>query len=175
MSVRVVPYDPNWPSAFADEAVRLADAMGEVAEAVHHIGSTSIPGIFAKPIIDILVEASDLALVDQLQEAMELIGYEALGEFGIPGRRYFRRTAPDGTRTHHLHVFERGSDGAVRHLVFRDYLIAHPEFAHRYSDLKRELAKAHPDDMELYMDGKDEFIKAKQRAALEWSPKRLID
>lgn len=136
--------------------------------AIHHIGSTAIPNIYAKPIIDILVEAKNLTQVDTRNAAMATLGYEAMGEFGIAGRRYFRKHDAAGVRTHHVHVFEQGSPESDRHLAFRDYLIAHPDEAHQYSQLKRSLANQYPDDRESYMDGKDSFIKEKERQALEW-------
>ena len=160
MRIFMVPHDPKWRKAFEDEARRITDALGsDVVVTVHHIGSTAIPGIYAKPVIDILLVAHDHADLDAKQPAMEALGYEALGEFGIPTRRYFRRDNADGDRTHQVHAFEVGSPQIARHLAFRDYMIAHPEAAKAYSDLKRTLAEQHPDDIEAYMDGKHEFIQ----------------
>ena len=96
------------------------------------------------------------------------IGYEVMGEFGIPGRRYFRKDNASGFRECQVHAFEFGSRDVGRHLAFRDYLRAKPDVAHQYSELKRGLANKHPDDIEAYMDGKDAFIKEAQRLALEW-------
>src|SRR5581483_9409001 len=103
--VTVVPYDPRWPAAFERAAREVREALGESLLAIHHIGSTSIPGIHAKPIIDMLAVASDLSRVDQCAERMRGIGYEAMGEFGIGGRRYFRRDNPAGVRTEQVHAF----------------------------------------------------------------------
>jgi len=97
--VIVVPYDPRWPAAFDRAAGEVTEALGQSLLAIHHIGSTSIPGIHAKPIIDMLVVVNDLSLVDQCAERMRGIGYEAMGEFGIAGRRYFRRDNAAGVRT----------------------------------------------------------------------------
>lgn len=168
MRIQVVPHDPAWRGRFGEESERIADALGEIVIAVHHIGSTSIPGIFAKPVIDILVEVANVDKVDERASAMNALRYEAMGEFGIPGRRYFRKDNEYGIRTHQVHVFEAGSDQATRHVGFRDYLIAHPEEAWAYSDLKRELAAVHPNDPEAYMDGKDAFIKQIDRRASKW-------
>ena len=96
----VVPHDVRWREEFASESVLVARCLGENVVATHHIGSTAIPGIFAKPIIDILVEVADVGAVDSYNEAMELGGYESMGEFGIPGRRYFRKDDVDGARVH---------------------------------------------------------------------------
>ena len=99
---------------------------------------------------------------------MESLGYEVLGEYGIHGRRYFRRENREGIRTHHVHAFETGSAEVERHLAFRDYMIAHPADAQRYSELKRKLAGEHPQSFDGYMDGKDDFIKEIDRRAARW-------
>jgi GrpB-like predicted nucleotidyltransferase (UPF0157 family) len=99
---------------------------------------------------------------------MESLGYEVMGEYGIPGRRYFRKDNREGIRTHHIHAFEAGSAEVERHLAFRDYMIAHPVDAQRYSELKRKLAEEHPQNMDGYMDGKDGFIKEMDRRAAQW-------
>jgi GrpB-like predicted nucleotidyltransferase (UPF0157 family) len=166
--VEVVPHDPRWRDAFEAEAKHIAAALGENVVAIHHIGSTAIPDIHAKPIVDLLVEVRDIAGVDGRSAAMESLGYEVMGEYGIPGRRYFRKDSPEGTRTHHVHTFQAGSEQAVRHLAFRDYMIAHPADARRYSELKRQLAEEHPHSMDAYMDGKDGFIKEMEHRAAEW-------
>jgi GrpB-like predicted nucleotidyltransferase (UPF0157 family) len=168
MHVRVVPHDPNWRHAFDLEAVRIVQALGEPVVRVHHIGSTAIPGIVAKPVIDILLEVERIERLDQQVAAMQGLGYQALGEFGIPGRRYFRRNDGNGTRTHQVHGFLAGSDGAMRHIAFRAYMVAHRTEAQAYGTLKERLASLHPDDIEAYMDGKDSFIKDRERLALEW-------
>lgn len=106
--------------------------------------------------------------VDGRGFAMEALGYEVMGEYGIPGRRYFRKENEMGVRTHHIHAFEVGSPEVERHLAFRDYMIAHPQDAQRYSELKRQLARAHRRDIGAYMDGKDGFIKEIDRRAALW-------
>jgi GrpB-like predicted nucleotidyltransferase (UPF0157 family) len=166
--VEVVPHDPRWRDAFEAEARRVAAALGENVSAIHHIGSTAIPGIYAKPIIDLLVEVGDLNGVDGRGSAMESLGYEVMGEYGIPGRRYFRKDDREGIRTHHVHVFEAGSAEAERHLAFRDYMLAHPADARSYSELKRKLAEEHPQSPDGYMDGKDAFVKEVDRRAKRW-------
>ena len=166
--VEVVPHNPRWRDAFEAEAKRVAAALGENVVAVHHIGSTAIPYIYAKPVVDLLVEVRDITEVDGRGSAMESLGYEVMGEYGIPGRRYFRKDNREGTRTHNIHTFEAGSAEAERHLAFRDYMIAHPADAQRYSELKRKLAEEHPQSMDGYMDGKDGFIKEMDRRAARW-------
>lgn len=167
-NVKVVPHDPLWRDAFETEAKSIAEALGENALSVRHIGSTAIPGIHAKPVIDLLVEVVDLERVDEQSSSMEALGYEAKGEYGISGRRYFRKNDLEGTRTHHVHVFRTGSAEIERHLAFRDYLIAHPSEAGKYGELKKKLAAAHPHDIDAYMDGKDGFIKETERRAALW-------
>ncbi len=167
--VYVCPHNPEWLIGFEHESASIIQTLDPLVVAIHHIGSTAIPHIYAKPIIDILVEVEEIAQLDQQRAAMEALGYEALGEFGIPGRRYFRKDTKLGLRTHHVHGFGVGSPEVERHLAFRDYMMAHPDEAQRYSDLKRQLVKTlQPDDIDGYMDGKDSFIKEMERRALEW-------
>ena len=168
MRVRVLPHDPAWKRAFDAEADAIARALGDLVAAVHHIGSTAIPGIPAKPIIDILLEVGDIARLDENPSALERLGYEALGEFGIPGRRYFRKDDAAGERTHQIHAFQTGSPETARHHAFRDYMIAHPESARAYGELKQRIALQHPNDIQAYMDGKDAFIREHQAKALVW-------
>ena len=170
--VVVVPHDPRWRDAFEAEAKHVTAALGENVVAIHHIGSTAIPDIHAKPVIDLLVEVRDVTEVDGRSSAMESLGYEVMGEYGIPGRRYFRKDNREGVRTHNIHAFEAGSAEAERHLAFRDYMVAHPEDAQRYGELKRKLAEEHPQSMDGYMDGKDGFIKEMDRRAAHWRASR---
>lgn len=171
----VVEHDPAWRLAFEAEGKRIHRALGELVADLHHIGSTAIPGIFAKPIIDFLMVVTDIDELDERSSAMEGLGYEAKGEFGIPGRRYFRKNDAFGKRTHHVHAFEVGSPEIERHLAFRDYMIAHPEAAQMYSELKRRLAREYPDDIQGYMDGKDPFIKEHQARAIAWRLSQKTD
>jgi len=166
--VEVVPHDPNWRSAFETESEQIALALRDNVVAIHHIGSTAIPQIHAKPIIDMLVEVKDITKIDVQSSALEALGYEAMGELGISGRRYFRKGNEAGIRTHHLHGFEVNSAQIERHLAFRDYMISHPEEAQQYSELKRDLANKYHDNIQGYMDGKDGFIKAMDLKAAKW-------
>ena len=155
--VRVVPHDPAWAAAFQREAALLTALLGSAAGAVHHIGSTSVPGLCAKPVLDVLVETPALARVDQREPEMSAAGYEARGEYGVPGRRYFSRPAAPEMKAH-VHVFEMGAPDVARHLGFRDYLRLHHEEAVAYCALKRRLARAHPLDPAAYQAGKADFI-----------------
>ncbi len=168
--VEVVPHSPGWTEKFRAEAERLRAMLGEEVVAVHHIGSTAIPGISAKPIIDILLEVREVERLDDLGPEMAGLGYEARGEFGIPERRFFVKSA-GSRRTHHIHAFATGNPELERHLAFRDFMISHPENARAYSRLKESLAKE-ATDIEGYMEGKDAFIKEMERRALAWSRAR---
>ncbi len=125
--IPMVPHDPTWSSAFAAAAQEIRNALGQSLLELHHIGSTSIPGIFTKPVIDMLGVVADLAVVDQQTTQMQSLGYEVMGEFGISGRRYFRRDNTAGDRTQQLHAFQLGSPHIRRHLVFRDFLRTIPQ------------------------------------------------
>jgi GrpB-like predicted nucleotidyltransferase (UPF0157 family) len=171
--VQVLPHDPKWQKMFEAESDRVMQALGKNAIAVHHIGSTAIPHIYAKPIIDLLVEVKEIAQVDEQNTSMEALGYEIMGEFGISGRRYFRKNNEEGIRTHHIHAFTADSAQVKRHLAFRDYMIAHLQEAQSYSELKRKLAREYPTDIDGYMDGKDAFIKAIDKKAAQWQTAQL--
>jgi GrpB-like predicted nucleotidyltransferase (UPF0157 family) len=170
--IRVVDHDPDWVTTFEIEAERIANAVGAAAVRLHHIGSTAIPQIKAKPVIDILLEVTSLGAIDEKASLLEALGYEAKGEFGIPGRRYFRLNDSGGTRTHQVHAFEAGAPDVRRHVAFRDYLRAHPSIADEYGALKERFANAHPHDMTAYVNGKDTFVKEHERRALLWASRQ---
>jgi GrpB-like predicted nucleotidyltransferase (UPF0157 family) len=169
--VEVVPHDLNWQKLFEDESYQLAIAFGDNAIAIHHIGSTSISTIYAKPIIDILIKVKDITKVDDRNPEIESLGYTAMGEFGILERRFFRKDNHAGIRTHHIHTFEIGSPQIDRHLAFRDYMRSHSEAAQAYSKLKQNLAQQYPTDIQSYMDGKADFIHQIDALASEWQKK----
>lgn len=165
--VELLPYNPEWAADFEAEAAKVAAALKPILIFIHHIGSTRIPNIKAKPVIDMLVEVIDVDQVDQFNEQMIQLGYQPKGENGIPGRRYFCKL--DGERhTHHLHVFRRGDPEVARHLNFCAYLIAFPEAAQEYAHLKEQLARQHPNDREAYTNGKEAFIRNMGRLAKSW-------
>lgn len=167
-AVFIVPHQASWSDAYKSEAGRITRAAMPMNIRLHHIGSTAIPGIFAKPIIDLLGVVSDLHDLDQKTSALEELGYEAKGEMGIPGRRYFRRTNAEGQRSHHLHVFGEGSPAIERHLAFRDFLIVHPGQARAYSELKQRLMAIKNITWDAYIDGKSPFIEKTEQDALVW-------
>lgn len=158
--IRIVEWTPEWEEAYESETRRIRDAVGQHVAAVEHIGSTSVPGLGAKPIVDMMAGVETLAEAEQCIEPLENRGYEYCPEFEteMPNRRYFRKTA-SGRHTHHLHVVERGGEFWERHLLFRDYLREHDEVVRRYDELKRELAESHPRDIAAYTDAKTAFIE----------------
>jgi GrpB-like predicted nucleotidyltransferase (UPF0157 family) len=162
-SIHVVEHDPAWAGAFRREADRLRGALGACALEVHHIGSTAVPGLAAKPVIDILVEVPSLDELDAKESAMTALGYEARGENGIPGRRYYQRGG--AVRTHHVHAFVRGHENVGRHLAFRDYLRTHGEIADEYGRIKKAAAQACGGDSEVYCGMKNGFVEAHQQLA----------
>lgn len=151
------------------EAIRLHQALGDVIVTVHHIGSTSIPGIMAKPIIDMLPVVLDLRSLDRTISKVESLGYECLGEFGLPGRRYCRRNDPTtGMRTYQLHFYALGSSEIDRHLAFSEYLRVHPVIATEYEAEKLRAVALHPDNISDYNDAKNDWIKRVEQDALKW-------
>jgi GrpB-like predicted nucleotidyltransferase (UPF0157 family) len=165
--IEVVPYDPRWPEAFAVEAPRLKDAIGENVVAIHHVGSTAVPGLCAKPIIDILVEVNDIEAVDAQNERMRQLGYEVRGEWGFSGRRYFVKRE-GSRRTHHVHVYQTGHPEIESACAFRDYLRAHPAQAREYGCLKQRLAQQSRLAGQGYQEAKAGFVERMVKAALAW-------
>jgi len=166
--ILVVDHSPGWAKSFELEANRISLALGDVLVQAHHIGSTAISHTKAKPVIDMLLEVISLESLDQNSPLLAALGYEIKGEFGIPGRRYFRLDDSTGRRTHQVHAFEAGAQNVIRHIAFRDYMRAHPSIAVEYGELKERLARENPNDMEAYIDGKNAFVKEHERRALLW-------
>ena len=164
----VVPHDPRWAGRYAEAATRIGAALAPVPIVLHHIGSTAVPGIMAKPIIDMLGEVESLVALDAVSRQLVAIGFEAKGEYGIAGRRYFRRNEGKA-RSHHLHIFATGAPPIARHLAFRDYLVAHPHVAAAYSALKAGLHAAG------YQDAKGPFIAATLADALAWAQAQRLN
>lgn len=165
MTVALVTVDSTWSDRYSREAACIVESLGALADAVHHIGSTAVPGILAKPILDLLLEVADREALDAIEPGMLQLGYEAMGEFGIAGRRYFRKHDAAGRRTHHVHAFVGGDPNVRRHLAFRDYLRAHTDVAAAYATIKRDLAADRP---AAYVEGKGPFVVAHEALALEW-------
>jgi GrpB-like predicted nucleotidyltransferase (UPF0157 family) len=165
--VELVDPSPEWPVKAQAESARLAAAIGETLVVIHHIGSTSIPGIKAKPTIDLLPLVRDLSALDAREQAVTALGYEWMGEFGLPGRRFLRLNR-EGKRAFNVHCYEQSSPEVTRHLAFRDYLRAHTDVAKEYETEKIRAAKLQPDDVLAYNDAKNDWIKETEQKAIAW-------
>ena len=165
--VVLVEYDPSWPARF--EAIRrdIERACGDLIVRVEHVGSTSIPGMAAKPIIDVQPGLRTFEDGFQCVEPMRRLGYVSRGEWGMPGRHYFVRDHADGLREH-VHMLVVDSERWHEMPLFRDYLIARPEAAREYEALKRRLAVEFGFDREQYTDAKAEFVQRVLAQAREW-------
>ena len=167
MFIRVVPYDPFWEVEYENESQKISGILKDVLVDIYHIGSTAVKGLHAKSIIDIMPVVTNISLVDKYNEEFVAIGYECMGEFGIEGRRYFRKGGDN--RTHQIHIFEQSNHKDInRHIAVRDFLRTHPDIALEYGELKMELAYRFPEDIEGYCAGKDAFVKQLEKDALLW-------
>jgi GrpB-like predicted nucleotidyltransferase (UPF0157 family) len=155
--VVIVDYDPSWPATFQQLRDRLTATLGQLAVAIEHVGSTAVPGLAAKPIIDLDVVIADLTDLPAVIERLRPLGYLHEGDLGVPGREAF--TTPAGAPTHHLYVCPIGTPALSRHLAFRDALRADPGAADAYGDLKRILAARLGDDRAGYTEAKSAFIE----------------
>jgi GrpB-like predicted nucleotidyltransferase (UPF0157 family) len=154
--VRLAPFSEEWKHIFEAESALLHTVIGRYILGIQHVGSTSIPGMLAKPIIDIAIAVSDYEEAKVCIEPIETLGYEYKGEFGIPRRHYFVKGDP---RTFHIHICEVRSQEWVDLLFFRDHLSQHPNLAQEYASLKLQLATIYPQDRTAYLEGKAPFIQ----------------
>ncbi len=155
--VEVLDYQTEWPLLFEKEKKVLHQLFQENSHVVFHIDSTAVPGLAAKPIIDLMPVVYNMHQADTLNEEMEQLGYVVKGENGLPGRRYFEKGGD--YRTHHVHLFQIGNQEIIRHLAFRDYLRAHPKEAQIYGQLKKENALQYPNDIAAYIEAKMTVVK----------------
>ena len=159
-------YSSGWPLAFAQLQSVFRSYLGSYVAAVEHVGSTSVEGLPAKPIIDIDLIIEDSALLKPVITVLQDLGYQHVGDMGITGREAFKRksslTPVDGSSrswpAHHLYVCTAGNISLKNHLAFRNYLRSHPPKAKAYGELKKRLAKENPDNIDAYVSGKTEFI-----------------
>ncbi|HSM05411.1 MAG TPA: GrpB family protein [Longimicrobiales bacterium] len=153
--VVVVPYDPDWPRRFEALRDRIRPAVEDVALAIEHVGSTAVPGLAAKPVIDIDVVVPRSAVADGIR-LLAASGYEPRGDLGIPDREAFR--APAGLPRHHLYLCPADSLALANHLTVRDHLRSHPDDVRAYGELKTRLAARFAEDMDAYVEGKSAFL-----------------
>lgn len=172
MKVSVVEYRPQWREMFEEEKQLLQAVLGEVSAKIEHIGSTSVDGLAAKPIIDILIGLPNFSVADSLVPRIENLGYEYFNKYEdeMPYRRFFAKNS-NGVRTHQIHMVEINTEFWARHLFFRDYLRQTPETMNEYATLKKQLAEREWVDVNEYADAKTEFItgienKVKKQSAM---------
>ena len=158
-TIKVVPYDSAWEQDFLKIKAELEEALGDLALRIEHVGSTSVKGLSAKPIIDIDVVIKDYSIFPEVVKRLEEIGYHHEGDQGIPTREAFKYDGKEHLMKHHLYVCAKDSAELKRHLAFRDYLRSHPEAVSEYSHVKEEGAKLYPDNMDKYMEYKSPVIQ----------------
>lgn len=163
----IVPYAPEWPVRFLVLATQFRAALGDTALRIDHIGSTAIPGLAAKPIIDIQISVASFEPFAPIRGPLEHLGYVWRADNPDRTKRYFRE--PPGTARTHIHIRKHGSWGEQFALLFRDFLRSRPDLADRYAALKRDLAERYRDDRARYTDAKDPFIWAVMSEASDWS------
>ena len=157
--VTVIPYSDQWERDFLKIKDEIKSALGELAESIEHVGSTSVRGLSAKPVIDIDVVISDSSVLSDVIAALGRIGYQHEGDLDITGREAFRYDGKDHLQKHHLYVCPEDSPELRRHIAFRDYLRSHPEAAAEYSRIKEEGAALYPEDIDRYIEYKTPFIE----------------
>jgi GrpB-like predicted nucleotidyltransferase (UPF0157 family) len=166
--IEIVPYDPRWPGEFARLRDSLLGALAGLGVSVEHVGSTAVPGLIAKPILDVDIVVHGATTFDEVRSELEAVGYLHRGDQGIPGREAFRQREDDGPRQlgggrwprHHLYVCREDSLELSRHVAFRDALRSDPALAERYAELKRALARRVGGDRDQYSEGKSEFVES---------------
>ncbi|MBS4200771.1 GrpB family protein [Bacillus sp. FJAT-49732] len=165
MKVRLSDFNENWAQMFQDEAQFLKSIFGVEIIKFEHFGSTSVRGIKAKPVIDMMCIVKDIGKIDSFNDKMDSLGYDIAGEWGIPGRRLFRKGGEN--RTHHIHCYQQNNPHIERHLIFRDYLRTYPQEAEKYNNFKEQLARKF-DDTREYSLAKKTFVKEMEERALIW-------
>jgi GrpB-like predicted nucleotidyltransferase (UPF0157 family) len=170
-AVRIVDHDPAWPALAEGELRRIAEALDAVAVRLEHIGSTAVPGLAAKPILDLQLSVDAVEPRERYVAPLERLGYLFVAAPEWPDHHFFA-LPPERPRTHHLHVCEAGSAHELRHLAVRDFLRTHDDEAARYAALKRQVAARHPQDRLAYIEGKHAFVTALEARALAWARDR---
>ncbi len=163
----VVSYDTEWPELFESVRKELEPVFGDEAKAIEHVGSTAVPGMSAKPTIDVLVVVKDILEVDKLDEKMKELGYDAYGEYVGKGGRFFAREE-NGERIVNVHCFPVDHPKVKDLIDMRDYLRTHHEESKDYADFKLDLAQKYPDDYFAYRKEKDEYIQELKKRMEKW-------
>ena len=156
--VKLMPHQTAWADLFQQEAGRLRAALGDRVVRIEHVGSTAVPGLDAKPILDIVVAVRDMTDAATFEQAFSPLGYIHKVENDMPGRLYFVKRLPDDRSTHHLNITELGTECWFTHVAFRDYLLEYPEAREEYRKLKLDLVQRHAPDRAAYQEGKGTFI-----------------
>lgn len=164
--IEILPYDKNWKVQYEKEKTLLLNIFKNSINHIYHIGSTSIPNLAAKPVIDILIDTYSISNIDNFNQEMIKAGYEPLGEYGIKNRRFFLKGGDN--RTHHVHIFQKNDHNIIRHLAFRDYLNHNKKRLKEYEELKIKLAIKYPYDINGYCEGKNNLIKEIEKEAVIW-------
>lgn len=170
-AVRIVEYEDGWASEADQEIGRLREALGPMAVRVDHVGSTAVPGLAAKPIIDLQVSVAAMEPRTAYVEPLQRLGYLFVPSPESPDFHFFAKPA-ERPRSHQLHVCEAGSEHEFRHLAVRDFLRTHSDEAATYASLKREVVAKHPQDRLAYIEGKDAYVVDLERRATEWARTR---
>lgn len=173
--VVVVDYNPKWKEVFNDLKTVITNRLGDLIIAVEHVGSTSVEGLAAKPVIDLDIVIENRKLLPEIKKRLAELGYFHEGDLGLKGREAFGRKTDDVPKdgsgrkwmTHHLYVVDKNCVELKKHRAFRDFLKDNPKYIKRYGELKNELAKKYPEDIESYMKEKDPFIKEIMGKAFE--------
>ena len=155
--VELEEYNPKWADDYKKEEKLLKEVLGDKIIEIHHIGSTSIPGLKAKPVIDILIVIKSLNDISEIEEILKNYDYENRGRQGVSDRYFFAKGSEDA-RTHYIHFVEPNSNTYYNQVYFKKYLIEHPEYIKKYCDLKQDLASKYANERPKYTQGKNEFI-----------------
>jgi GrpB-like predicted nucleotidyltransferase (UPF0157 family) len=158
LTSEICDYDPQWPALFEAERRRIQQKLGQVVLEIHHVGSTAVPGMKAKPEIDLLIVVKSITNIDPINLGMTELGYDVRGECGIEGRHYYSKNI-QSARTHKAHVCEISHSNVARQIAFRDYMRDHPKDAKEYAALKMELAQSNSRGMAEYREGKQNYIE----------------
>jgi GrpB-like predicted nucleotidyltransferase (UPF0157 family) len=167
-AVRIVDHDPSWATRAAEELRRIGEALGPVAARLEHVGSTAVPGLAGKPILDLQLSVGALEPRARYVEPLQRLGYLFAPAPEAPDYHFFAKP-PERPRSHHLHVCAVGSAHELRHLAVRDFLRSHPDEAPRYAALKRRVVERRPQDRLAYIEGKEDYVVALEARALAWA------